>query len=48
MAMNVEVEPDWGEPPGDDPAASTAASDHGGGRWDLPGRSPARRLERRD
>ncbi|BBU23089.1 PPE family protein [Mycobacterium xenopi] len=31
MAMNVEVEPDWGEPPGDDPAASTAASDHGGG-----------------
>ena len=29
--MNVEVDPDWGAPPGDGPAASTMASDRGAG-----------------
>jgi PPE-repeat protein len=31
MDMNVEVEPDWGDPSGQQPAASTAASDRGAG-----------------
>ena len=31
MDMNVEVDPDWGAPPGDGPAASTMASDRGAG-----------------
>ena len=31
MDMNVEVDPDWGAPPGDGPVASTVASDRGAG-----------------
>ena len=31
MDMNVEVDPDWGGPPGDGPVASTVASDRGAG-----------------
>jgi PPE-repeat protein len=31
MDMNIEVDPDWGAPPGDEPVASTAASDQGAG-----------------
>ena|GEM_PF-238982 len=31
MDMNVEVDPDWGAPPGEEPVASTAASDQGAG-----------------
>ncbi|EUA08960.1 pPE family protein [Mycobacterium xenopi 4042] len=31
MEMNVEVDPDWGAPPGEAPVASTAASDQRAG-----------------
>jgi PPE-repeat protein len=31
MDMNVEVDPDWGAPPGEEPVASTVASDQGTG-----------------
>jgi PPE-repeat protein len=31
MDMNVDVDPDWGAPPEQEPAAATAASDQGGG-----------------
>ena len=31
MDMNVEVDPDWGAPPGEEPVASTVASDQGAG-----------------
>ena len=31
MDMNVEVEPDWGHPSGEEPVASTMASDRGAG-----------------
>jgi PPE-repeat protein len=31
MDMNVDVDPDWGAPPQQEPAAATAASDQGGG-----------------
>jgi PPE-repeat protein len=31
MDMNVDVDPDWGAPPGEEPVASTAASDRGAG-----------------
>ncbi|ACC39876.1 PPE family protein [Mycobacterium marinum M] len=29
--MDIEVDPDWGAPPGEGPGASTVASDHGAG-----------------
>jgi PPE-repeat protein len=31
MDMNDEVEPDWGDPSGEEPVASTATSDRGAG-----------------
>jgi PPE-repeat protein len=31
MGMDVEVDPDWGAPPGEEPVASTVASDRDGG-----------------
>jgi PPE-repeat protein len=31
MDMNVDVDPDWGAPPGEEPVAATVASDQGGG-----------------
>jgi len=31
MDMNVDVDPDWGGPPGAEPVASAVASDHGAG-----------------
>jgi PPE-repeat protein len=31
MDMDVEVDPDWGAPPGEEPVASTAAAGHGAG-----------------
>ncbi len=37
MDMNVEVDPDWGAPPGDGPAASTVASDRGAGNLGFAG-----------
>jgi PPE-repeat protein len=37
MDMNVEVEPDWGAPPGGESAASTVASDQGAGNLGFAG-----------
>ncbi len=37
MDMNVEVEPDWGDPSGEDPVASTVASDQGAGNLGFAG-----------
>jgi len=37
MDMNVEVDPDWGRPPGAEPIASTAASDQGAGNLGFAG-----------
>ena len=37
MDMNVEVDPEWGAPPGDGPAASTATSDRGAGNLGFAG-----------
>jgi PPE-repeat protein len=37
MDMNVEVEPDWGDPSGKEPAASTVASDRGAGNLGFAG-----------
>jgi PPE-repeat protein len=31
MDMDIEVDPDWGAPPGDEPVASTVAVDRGAG-----------------
>jgi PPE-repeat protein len=31
MDMNIDVDPDWGTPPGEEPVASTVASDRGAG-----------------
>ncbi|EUA08971.1 PPE family protein [Mycobacterium xenopi 4042] len=48
MAMNVEVEPDWASRRVTILLPRPRRRTTVGGRWDLPGRSPARRLERRD
>jgi PPE-repeat protein len=40
MDMNVEVDPDWGGPPGEEPAASTVASDRGAGPLGFAGTVP--------
>jgi PPE-repeat protein len=37
MDMNVEVDPDWGTPPGGEPVASTVASDRGAGNLGFAG-----------
>ncbi|MGH7734496.1 MAG: hypothetical protein ACREOE_12550, partial [Gemmatimonadales bacterium] len=37
MDMNVEVDPDWGAPPGEEPAVSTVASDQGAGNLGFAG-----------
>jgi PPE-repeat protein len=37
MDMNVEVDPDWGAPPGDGPVASTVASEQGAGNLGFAG-----------
>jgi PPE-repeat protein len=37
MDLNVEVEPDWGEPSGSEPAAPTVASDRGAGNLGFAG-----------
>jgi PPE-repeat protein len=37
MDMNVEVDPDWGAPPGEEPVASTVASDQGAGKLGFAG-----------
>jgi PPE-repeat protein len=37
MDMNVEVDPDWGAPPGEGPVASTVASDQGAGKLGFAG-----------
>jgi PPE-repeat protein len=37
MDMNVEVDPDWGAPPGEEPVASTMASDQGAGKLGFAG-----------
>jgi PPE-repeat protein len=37
MDMNVEVDPDWGTPPGEEPVASTVASDRGAGNLGFAG-----------
>ena len=37
MDMNVEVEPDWGDPSGNEPVASTVASDRGAGNLGFAG-----------
>jgi PPE-repeat protein len=37
MDMNVEVDPDWGAPPDEDPAVSTASSDQGAGNLGFAG-----------
>jgi len=40
MDMNVEVDPDWGTPPGEEPVASTVASDRGAGNLGFAGTVP--------
>jgi PPE-repeat protein len=35
--MNIDVDPDWGTPPDDEPVASTQASDRGAGPLGLAG-----------
>ena len=35
--MNVDVDPDWGAPPDEEPVASTVASDRGAGRLGFAG-----------
>ncbi len=49
MDMNVEVEPDWGDPSGEQPVASTVASDRGAGNLGFAGtaRKETRRSKRR-
>lgn len=37
MDMNVEVDPDWGGPPGEEPVVSTVASDQGAGNLGFAG-----------
>jgi PPE-repeat protein len=37
MDMNVEVDPDWGGPPGEEPVMSTVASDQGAGNLGFAG-----------
>jgi PPE-repeat protein len=37
MDMNVQVDPDWGGPPGEEPVASTVASDRGAGNLGFAG-----------
>ena len=39
MDMNVQVDPDWGGPPGEEPVASTVASDRGAGNLGFAGTS---------
>jgi PPE-repeat protein len=39
MNMNVEVDPDWAGPRGEEPVASTAASDRGAGPLGFAGTS---------
>jgi PPE-repeat protein len=37
MDMNIEVDPDWGGPPGEEPVVSTVASDQGAGNLGFAG-----------
>ncbi len=37
MDMNIDVDPDWGPPPGEDPVTSTVASDRGAGHLGFAG-----------
>ena len=37
MDMNIDVDPDWGTPPGEEPVASTVASDQGAGNLGFAG-----------
>jgi PPE-repeat protein len=37
MDMNIDVDPDWGTPPGEEPDASTVASDRGAGNLGFAG-----------
>jgi PPE-repeat protein len=37
MDMNIDVDPDWGTPPGEEPVASTVASDRGAGNLGFAG-----------
>ncbi len=37
MNMNIEVDPDWGGPPGEEPVVSTVASDQGAGNLGFAG-----------
>jgi PPE-repeat protein len=44
MDMNVGVEPDWGDPSGEELAASTVASDRGAGNLGFAGTAPKENL----
>ncbi|GAB7149288.1 hypothetical protein LRC537489_25270 [Mycobacterium riyadhense] len=37
MDMNVDVDPDWGAPPGEEPVAATVASNQGAGELGFAG-----------
>ena len=37
MDMNIDVDPDWGAPAGEEPVASTVASDQGAGNLGFAG-----------
>jgi PPE-repeat protein len=40
MDMNVEVEPDWGDPPAGEPVTATVASDRSAGNLGFAGTAP--------
>jgi PPE-repeat protein len=40
MDMNIDVDPEWGTPPGEEPVASTIASDRGAGNLGFAGAAP--------
>jgi PPE-repeat protein len=40
MDMNIDVDPDWGTPPGEEPVASAVASDRGAGNLGFAGVAP--------